>query len=130
MSIEYVPHLEHFAERHFVNGFARKYKGAWEATWTGLLAEFKNFSVLVEKSKATTISDAGNLKLFKVDFRVHGTEESRRGSGNRYIVVLHEDTREARILLVYCKTDVRGARETDWWKSLIREHYPQYRQLV
>ncbi len=127
MSIEYVPHLEPFAERHFVSSFSKKYKSAWDVTWKGLLDEFKNFDVLIAKSNATTIVHSERVKVFKVDFRVHGTEKSRRGSGNRYIVALHADTADARILLVYCKTDVRGSRETDWWKGLVCDNYPQYR---
>lgn len=130
MSIEYVARIEPFAERHYVKSFAKKYKGAWEITLKGLLAEFKNFEVLILKSNATTIVHAETIRIFKVDFRVHGTKESRRSSGNRYIVALHTDTVDARILLVYCKTDVRGSRETDWWKGLIRDNYPQYKRLL
>ena len=129
MSIEYVVSLEPFAESHFVRGFARKYKGAWAITWDGLVFEFRNFEVLLGKSYATIITQHEQLKICKVEFRVHGTEESRRSSGSRYIVALHDDTCEAKVLLVYCKTDVRGARETDWWQSVIRENYPQYKGI-
>lgn len=130
MSVEYVAILESFAERHFVKDFERKYKNAWEITWRGIVEEFKNFEVLLLRSNATTITHTEHERLCKVEFRVHNTKESRRTSGNRYIVVLNDTDRTAHILLVYCKTDVRGNRETDWWKAEIRNNYPQYRGLI
>jgi hypothetical protein len=129
MSIEYVVHLEPFAESHFVKSFARKYKGVWGSTWDGLLLEFKNFEVIKMKSYATFITEFENIKIYKVEFRIHATQESRRSSGNRYIVALDDEQAEARILLVYCKTDVKGARETDWWQKMIRNNYPEYKGI-
>ena len=113
MSIEYVPHHEPFAERHFVSSFSKKYKSAWDVTWKGLLDEFKNFDVLIAKSNATTIVHSERVKVFKVDFRVHGTEKSRRGSGNRYIVACTQTCD----LFLYTARPMRS-RETDWWKGL------------
>lgn len=129
MSAEYVVMREAYAERHFIKDFERKYKKAWAVTWKGITDEFKNFEVLLARSNATVISSIKNERLCKVDFRVHGTKESRRTSGNRYIVILNDGQQTAHIVLVYCKTDVRGARETDWWKGEIKDNYPQYRHF-
>lgn len=122
--------VEPFAERHFIKSFAKKYKGAWIVTWKGLLEEFSNFDELFKTNIAETIVHAGDIKICKAEFRVHGTKESRHSSGNRCIVALHADTQVARILLVYSKNDVRGSNETATWKNMIRENYSDYQSLL
>ncbi len=122
--------FEQFAERHYVKSFEKKYRGAWAKTRKGLEVEFALLDVLFQKSIAETIVQVGELKIAKVEFKIAGTEMSRHASGNRCIVASHGDVSEVRVLLVYCKTDVRGSRETEWWKSMIRDNYPQYSHLV
>lgn len=122
--------FEPFSERHFVRSFAKKYRGAWDKTRNSLVLEFTFMPLLFDKNIAETITDVDGIKICKTEFKIAGTQESRRSSGNRCIVAVHSDSAEVHVLLVYCKTDVRGSRETDWWKMLIRDNYPQYRNLV
>lgn len=63
------------------------------------------------------------------EFRVYGTQVSRHGSGNRCIVVIHENTNTISVLLVYGKTDLSGHNETAEWKKLVIENYPEYKEL-
>ncbi|MEK7499089.1 MAG: hypothetical protein AAB649_00595 [Patescibacteria group bacterium] len=128
--MEYTVVTEHFAERHFIKSFSKKYKRSWNVTWTGLLEEFRNFEELFTTSSAQIIAETHPIKICKVEFRVHGTKESRKGSGNRYIVALHADTATAHILLVYGKTDLSGHGETAQWKNLIKANYPEYKNLL
>ncbi|MCX6715933.1 MAG: hypothetical protein NT077_02870 [Candidatus Taylorbacteria bacterium] len=128
MSIEYAIIVERFAERHFINGFSRKYKGAWDITWKGILEQFSGFDELFKTSIAETIAHDQNVKICKVEFRVYGTQESRHGSGNRCIVAVHKDTNKVCVLLVYGKTDLSGHNETLEWKKLIAENYPEYKE--
>ena len=128
--MEYGVVFELFAQRHYIKNFAKKYKGAWTATESYLRLEFTKIDLLFLKSIAETISDFEEIKLCKTEFKIAGTEVSRHGSGNRCIVAIHKDEMMVHVLLVYGKTDVRGPRETDWWQGMIRDNYPQYKELL
>lgn len=121
-----------FTERHFIRSFARKYRGAWDKTLRGLLLEFAYPDILSEKSIAETIcaSSDNNVKIYKTEFKIIGTEVSRHGSGNRCIVAVHKGTCTVHILLVYHKNDLRGSNETASWKALIRDNYPEYAGIL
>ena len=131
MSIRYAVVIEAFAERHFIKSFAKKYRKNWEITLKAVVEELQRIDGLVGKTNiAETITDVDDVRIIKTEFRVVGTNESRHNSGNRCIIAVHTQTKTACVLLVYCKTDVRGSRENDWWKSLIRENYGQYKQII
>lgn len=122
--------FESFAERHYIKSFAKKYKYAWVLTREMLQEELASIDQLFQKQIAETICVRDDMRICKVEFKIVGTQESRHTSGNRCIVAVHKDTCEVHVLLVYCKTDVRGARETEWWKAIIRDNYPAYRTLM
>lgn len=124
--------IEKFAERHFIKLFEKKYgEKKWRITFQAIVEEMRRVEALIGKnSYIETICSNERVKILKVEFRVAGTEQSRHGSGNRCIVAWHEDMATVRVLLVYGKTDVRGGRETDWWKATVREHYPQYQAML
>jgi len=131
MSIRYAVTIEHFADRHFVRSFAKKYRKKWDVTLIAIIEEMQRIDDLIGKTNiAETISSVGDVRIVKTEFRVVGTNESRHNSGNRCIIAVHGQTKTVSVLLVYCKTDVRGSRENDWWKSLIRENYSQYKQTI
>jgi hypothetical protein len=128
--VEYEVEFCPYTERHFVKTFSKKYKGAWDMTREALTREFKSFEVLIEKSIAETVVDAGDVRICKTEFKVTGSYESRKTSGNRCIVAVHKGTRNVYVLLVYAKTDVRGSNETAWWKAQVRDNYVQYRAVL
>src|SRR3989344_9578363 len=112
MSSEYVVIIETFAERHFIKGFRKKYKVAWEETLVAIQEQLQRIDVLIGKTNVAETIVSGDIKIVKTEFRVVGTSESRNNSGNRCIVAVHEETHTVCVLLVYGKTDVRGSRET------------------
>ncbi|MEK7098787.1 MAG: hypothetical protein AAB908_02705 [Patescibacteria group bacterium] len=131
MSTRYAVIIELFADRHFVRSFAKKYKKKWDVTLGAITEELQRIDDLIGKTNiAETITSVGDVRIVKTEFRVVGTNESRHNSGNRCIIAVHAQTKTVCVLLVYCKTDIRGSRENDWWKSLIRENYSQYKQMV
>jgi hypothetical protein len=130
MSIKYAVMIEKFAERHYIKTFSKKYGRAWDITHDALVREFQSFDVLFEKSVAETIVDSADIKICKAEFKVAGTNESRHGSGNRCIVAIDKLKSKVSVLLVYGKTDIGGGKETAAWKNIIRENYPQYRELL
>ena len=128
-SISYTVIFEPFTERHFIRSFAKKYKGAWDFTLRIITEEFRQIDLLFLKKTAETIVDSKEVKICKTEFKISGTQESRHGSGNRCIVAVHKNTCVVNVLVVYHKNDLGGHNETAEWKSIIRENYPEYKEL-
>ncbi|MFM2414408.1 MAG: hypothetical protein RI911_101 [Candidatus Parcubacteria bacterium] len=122
--------FESYSERHFIKSFEKKYHSAWEITREALQREFQSFDILPLRSIAECIHERDNVALYKTEFKVAGTKESRKTSGNRCIVAVHRIEKRVHVLLVYAKTDAKGARETDWWEAQIAAAYSQYRHLL
>ncbi len=124
--------LRPFTERHFIRTFAKKYKNAWERTLKGLILEFSYPDRLFEKTIAETIhvSDDNDVKICKTEFKIAGTEVSRHASGNRCIIAVQKSTATVHALLIYFKGDIRGSNETVGWQSIVKNNYPEYRDLI
>ena len=129
-SIEYRAVFEPFAEKHYIKSFAKKYKGAWDFTFNLLEKEFGQIDLLFEKSIAEIITDSKNIKICKVEFKIAGTNQSRKGSGNRCIVAIHKDANMVNVLLIYHKTHLGDGNETAKWKQMIKDNYPKYCDLL
>ena len=131
MSISYTVITAKYAERHYISKFQKKYKGAWPVTWNAIYEEFKRIGTLIEETNiAKTITDQGDIRICKTEFRVHGTQDSRHSSGNRCIIAVHKKTCVVNVLLVYHKNYLGGANETIVWKSVIKENYPEYAKII
>lgn len=131
MSTNYAVIVKKYAERHFISKFKKKYKGAWDVTWNAIHEEFRRIDTLIgETNIAETITDQAGIKICKTEFRVHGTQESRHGSGNRCIVAVHKNTCVINVLIVYHKNDLGGNNETASWKNLVKENYPEYLNIL
>lgn len=126
MDVNYSVTIEEFAERHYIKSFQKKYKVARETTLCSIVAELARIDMLLKTDKADLITDMDGIAIIKTDFRVFGTKESPKTSGNRCIVAVDEKKKKVSVLLVYTKTDVKGANETIWWKKLVSGTYPEY----
>ena len=126
----YSVQIEGFAERHFIKSFEKKYKAHWDFTLRAIIAELERIDTLLLTSRAETICDAGDIKIVKTKFRVVGTKESAKTSGNRCIVAWRKDKQFVSVMLVYAKTDITGNKETTWWKKLVKENYPEYQAYL
>ncbi len=126
MSTSYTVIIEEYAKRHYIRKFEKKYRGAWDVTLRAIIEELRRFDSLLETSIAETISSRDEIKICKTEFRVHGTQESRKSSGNRCIVAVHKSTSTVHILLAYNKNDLGDGNETAQWKAMIRENYSAY----
>lgn len=131
MFTNYEVFIEPFADRHYIKTFAKKYKKAWDFTISALIREFQSFDIILEKTIAEEITDGNaDVVICKTEFKISGTRESRHGSGNRCIVAKHTKTNKICVLLVYHKNDLGGGNETANWKSVIKENYPEYANLL
>lgn len=115
--------IEDFAERHFIKSFQKKYQGKWDMTRRAIIAEFERIDNLLLTDRAETISEVGGVLIVKTKFRVVGTKESAKTSGNRCIIALNKEKQAVSVLLVYGKTDLSGKNETAEWKAIIKEQY-------
>ena len=129
MSTKYSVIVEHFAERHFIKKFKKKYKKDWDITWQAINEELKRIDSLSETSIAEIIIDTGNVKIIKTKFRIVGTKQSKKSSGNRCIVAVQKDINMVYVLLIYHKNDLGNGNETAKWKRIIKENYDQYKDL-
>ena len=131
MSISYAVVVEKFAERHYISKFRKKHKNAWDITWNAIVEQFKRFELLVGVgSIIEIISDAGDVKICKMEFRIAGPGKPRHASGNRCIIAVRRSTAVVHVLLVYSKGDIGESNETAGWKAVIKEHYPEYRNFL
>jgi len=121
--------FEDFTKRHFIKTFAKKYKSAWDFTFTLLQKEFEQIELLFVKSAVEIIVDAGGIWLCKTEFKIAGTDVSRHASGNRCIAAVHKEASMVSVLLVYHKNDLGNSNETAKWKQIIKENYPEYARL-
>jgi len=121
-----------FTERHYIKSFAKKYQGAWSKTLKALTIEFIFVQLLFGKTIAETIcvSPDNDIKICKTEFKILGTQVSRHGSGCRCIIAIHESKKLVNVLLVYSKGDVDGKNETVWWTNLVKDTYPEYRNIL
>jgi hypothetical protein len=122
----YTVTIEHFAERHYIKSFQKKHKKYWDITLRAIVAEFERIDNLLLTDRAEIITSIATIKIIKAKFKIARSSESAKSSGNRCIVCVDEDKRQVSILLVYSKTDLGEGNETDKWKTLVRENYPQY----
>lgn len=130
MCIKYSVNIEQYAERHYIKSFAKKYHQAWDITIDALIREFRSFDVLLDRKIAEMVAEKNSIKICKVEFKIAGSNQSRHGSGNRCIAALHKDGSMVKVLLVYHKTDLGDGNETAKWKQIIKENYPDYRELL
>lgn len=115
--------IEDFAERHFIKSFQKKYQGKWDMTRLAIVAELERIDNLLLTDRAETISDMDGVQIIKTKFRVAGTKESAKTSGNRCIVALNKEKQSVSVLLVYGKIGLSGSNETAEWKAIIKEQY-------
>jgi len=131
MFTSYAVVVEKFAERHYVSKFRKKHKNAWDITWSAIVEQFKRIESLIGvNSIVEIITDAGDIKICKTEFRIAGPGKSRHASGNRCIIAVRKSTAVVHVLLIYSKGDIGGSNETAGWKAVIKDNYPEYRKLL
>jgi hypothetical protein len=130
MDSNYSVRIEAFAGKHFIKSFEKKYKKHWDITMRAIVFELERIDNLLLTDRAETIIDADIVKIVKTKFRIVNSKESAKTSGNRCIVAWHKKDKFVNVLLVYSKTDLSSSnKETDEWKKIIKNNYPEYKHL-
>jgi hypothetical protein len=115
--------FEPFAERHYVKKFRSEYKGKWLLTERSIEAVCERIDNMLLYSRADLIAVSGCYKLVKLDFAVEGTRVSPKASGNRCVLLVDENMRAVKVLLVYSKNEISPPNETHKWKQVIKGAY-------
>lgn len=124
-ALNYNVEFDAFCDRHYIKSFAKKYKTAWDGTQQTIEEVCRRIDAMLEYSRADLISTSGGLKLVKLDFAVEGTRVSPKSAGNRCILVVDEDIRSVRVLMIYSKNDISEPNETAKWKAVIKAEFPE-----
>lgn len=130
MDGNYSVRIEQFAQRHFIKGFEKKYKSHWDITLRAIIAELERIDTLLLTDRAETICDVDGVKIIKTKFKIVKSKESAKASGNRCIVAWYPDRQYVSVLLVYGKPDLSGNNETASWKRIMKDNYPDLRDIL
>lgn len=128
-TVEFSP----YSKRHFCKEFLKNYKPKkWLQTTKTLVRTLERSfafqrTALVDNIKFSPEDDLG---IFKLDFRIAGTNTSPKKSGNRLIFALCNKSGKIEVLIVYGKGHCRkGQSETQWILEHIKANFPQYKKL-
>ena len=121
---EYYVKFESFTERHYIKSFSKKYKSSWVETESSIVSFLSRIdTVLGNTTRAEIVHAKGCKKIIKLDFKIAGSNESAKTSGNRAVVFVDDNQKECRVLLVYSKNDISSPNETQKWQAIIKENY-------
>lgn len=121
--------FEDFTKRHFIKNFEKKYKSQWDKTQDDIIFVCEHIENMLLTKRADIISIANNYRLAKLDFAIFGSKVSPKSSGNRCILLLNDDMRIVKILLVYSKNDIPIRNETQEWKNIIKKQYSEIESI-
>jgi len=128
--VKFIVKLNHYAKSHFCKDFSKKYsKKQWNITLENIMDLLERSYSLQEKSLFSVLnfSQKDKCGIFKLEFRVAGTNMSAKGSGNRVIFFVDNKNQLIEILIVYGKTN-SSKNETQWIKEQIKDNMPQYKK--
>lgn len=121
-----------YANRHFCKDFLKKYKTKkWLETRRTIVEALQRAFMVQQTSLIDNLKFSRLEGIFKLDFKVAGTDFSPKTSGNRVIFYLSNEKATIEILLVYAKGHLRkGQGETQWIFDQIKGNFPEYRHLI
>lgn len=130
MEGSYSVEITDFAEKRYIKSFEKKYRSHWDVTRRAIIAELERIDTLLLTDRAETIHVTKEVKIIKTKFKVAGTKESAKTSGNRCVVAWYPEKRLVSVLLVYAKTDLGDGNETAQWERIIKENYPEFKDIL
>ena len=124
-------YYKEYANSHFRKQFEKKYKGKqWEKTENSFLEDLRRLrtpnNMTQQSSQIDELKYKDDKWLFKYDFRIAGTNESSKSSGNRIIGYIDHKANRLEILIIYGKVDLpKNKGETQYIFDTIKEIYPE-----
>ncbi len=125
-----------FAKNHYLKKFIKNYKGKqWQYTEDSIFQDLSRLGLKNNKTQQLSQIDElvykDNHWIAKYDFRIAGTTQSTKTSGNRAIIHIDAKRMCIEILLIYNKTDLpKNKNETDYIFQVIEKEYPEIYRLL
>ena len=121
-----------FSENHYLKQFQKKYKGKqWDLTLKSIKQDLSRLRMPNNTTQRSGQIDELKHKdiywLAKYDFKIAGTKDSPKSSGNRCIVYIDISKNYLEVLYIYHKDDLpKNCRETDHIFKIVESIYPDY----
>lgn len=116
-----------YSKHHFLKKFKKKYPGKqWLLTEESIKQDLSriNFNDLQLSQQVDELWNDGKLWVFKYDFRVAGTKESTKSSGNRLVGIINLAQNLITIIVIYHKTYLPGnISETQYINGIVNEWF-------
>lgn len=119
-----------YARTHFRKEFEKNYKGKqWEKTENSFYEDLRRIRMpnnTTQKSmQIDQLKYKDNYWIFKYDFRIAGTNQSTKSSGNRIVGFIDYKSNKLEILLIYGKNDLpKNMGETAFIEQTTKNVYP------
>lgn len=123
---KYLVVFDEYAKKHYEKDFKKKYKGAWPSTKKSIEETLERISNLDGLDVLDPICKTNkDTFLFKFDFSIAKSNLSAKGSGNRCILEVCNNSCCVKIILIYCKghIDRPDKQETLWWKEKMLDEF-------
>lgn len=100
-----------YSEKHYLNKFKKNYPGRqWDYTEQSIKQDLARLRTtnnnIQESSQIDELKYKNNKWLAKYDFKVAGTNVSKKASGNRCVLYIDDEKDKVDILLIYNKNDL------------------------
>lgn len=118
-----------YAKTHYLNKFIKKYKGKqWDYTEMSIKQDISRLRMVNNTTQSSSQIDElkhkDNYWLVKYDFKIAGTKESTKSSGNRCVLFIDNSIDSIQILLIYNKNDLpKNKKETQYIFSELEDNY-------
>lgn len=123
-----------YAKRHYCKDFLKKFSiKRWLETKKTIREALERSFMFQNTGLIDNLifSQQDGIGIFKLDFRVAGTNTSPKSSGNRAIFSLCNNTGNISILIVYAKNHCgKNQSETQWIFGQIKKNFPEYKKYV
>ena len=118
-----------YSKNHFLKCFQKDYPGKqWELTDLSIRDDLARLrmpnNTIQQSNQIDELKHEENYWLAKYEFRVAGTNVSKKASGNRCVVFIDNKIELVEILLIYNKTDLpKAQQETQYIFDTIKKQY-------
>ncbi len=129
MSTKYTVHFDDYTTGHYIKKLKKKFtQKQWNVTEQALRSIAENIDTFIDQTdQVETIHEKDGNKICKLYFKIAGTKDSYKKSCCRGIVYVDSDKKDVVFLFLYHKSFLTGrGNETDKWRRVIKENFPQY----
>lgn len=121
-----------YAETHYCKTFYKKYSAKQWLETKKTIEETLTRAFMFQQSELFDLlnySAEDDIGLFKLSFRVAGTNMSPKAAGNRVVFALCNKTTKIDILIVYGKGHCdKKHSETQWIYEQIKRNFPEFKK--